>query len=128
MERQPPNPSATAAWSSNPGNFAGLASKPMTIRTAQFEDAARIAHIHVTTWRMAYAGIIPDEFLASLSVEDRIKNWREQLVDGRTVVFVAEKSGQMLGWQRAGSAATPMDRARLRFMQSMFCPITGAAA
>ena len=74
------------------------------VRVARLEDAPAIAKIHVATWRVAYAGIVPEDFLASLSEEERIKSWQEQLADGRTVVLVAEKEGEVVGWAAGGAS------------------------
>jgi hypothetical protein len=41
------------------------------IRQAILEDAEAIAKVHVASWQAAYKGLMPAEFLASLSVERR---------------------------------------------------------
>lgn len=68
------------------------------IRPAKEEDAAGIARIHVETWRAAYAGIMPAEFLASLSVENRIKMWVALLDRNPRNLLVAEDAGEMSGF------------------------------
>jgi ribosomal protein S18 acetylase RimI-like enzyme len=40
----------------------------IAIRRARVGEAAGIASVHVLTWRSAYAGILPDEFLSKLSL------------------------------------------------------------
>ena len=47
------------------------------IREAAVNDATAIAQVQVESWRTTYAGIVPDAFLASLSVETRAEraNW-----------------------------------------------------
>lgn len=74
------------------------------IRKATFEDAAAIARIHVGTWRVAYAGIVPNDCLARLSEEKRTQSWQQQLTDGRTIIWVAEKDGQVIGWVSGGAS------------------------
>ena len=39
----------------------------IAIRRARARDAPGIAAVHVATWRSAYAGLLPDEFLENLS-------------------------------------------------------------
>jgi hypothetical protein len=39
----------------------------ISIRRARARDASGIAAVHVATWRSAYAGLLPDEFLERLS-------------------------------------------------------------
>jgi hypothetical protein len=43
----------------------------MIIRDAELRDARGIAEVHVRSWQTAYAGIVPDEDLAQLSVDER---------------------------------------------------------
>ena len=50
-----------------------------SIRRAQLVDAEAIAAVHVAAWRESYAGLVPAEVLATLSVEDRAKLWRHIL-------------------------------------------------
>jgi ribosomal protein S18 acetylase RimI-like enzyme len=38
----------------------------MTIRTATADDADELTRVHIATWRSAYTGIMPDDFLAAL--------------------------------------------------------------
>jgi ribosomal protein S18 acetylase RimI-like enzyme len=47
----------------------------VTIREATRDDARAIAEIHVAAWRAAYRGLIPDDYLASLSVDQRTAFW-----------------------------------------------------
>ena len=46
------------------------------VRVATIEDAEAIAAIHLRTWQVAYEGIVPAEFLASLSIRERANMWR----------------------------------------------------
>jgi ribosomal protein S18 acetylase RimI-like enzyme len=39
------------------------------VRLATLDDAADIARVHVASWRTTYRGMLPDDFLASLSEE-----------------------------------------------------------
>jgi ribosomal protein S18 acetylase RimI-like enzyme len=50
------------------------------IRSAEATDARAIAAVHVASWRAAYVGLVPDDFLADLSVDDREAMWRDILV------------------------------------------------
>ena len=51
----------------------------MNIRNATKEDAASIAKAHIEAWCSGYKGIMPDEYLKSLSVELRTNEWQEAL-------------------------------------------------
>lgn len=49
------------------------------VRTAQGDDAASIAQVHVASWRAAYAGLLPEAVLAGLSVDRCVDRWRQIL-------------------------------------------------
>ncbi|MEX2144716.1 MAG: GNAT family N-acetyltransferase, partial [Anaerolineales bacterium] len=54
-------------------------------------DAEAIARVHVHSWQTTYKGLVPDLFLADLSVERRTMQWREALAQQQTnYLFVAE--------------------------------------
>ncbi len=81
----------------------------MNIREATCTDAAGIARVHVESWRTTYCGIVPEEFLAQLSYEQRADQWRRELCDGRgaTFLYVAEKdAGEIVGFAAAGRQET----------------------
>ena len=40
----------------------------ISIRRARLSDASGIAAVHVATWRSAYANLLPDDYLANLSI------------------------------------------------------------
>ncbi|MEM7019803.1 MAG: GNAT family N-acetyltransferase [Pseudomonadota bacterium] len=68
------------------------------LRNAITEDAQRIAEIHIRTWQVAYAGIMPGEHLASLSIETRTENWRKMLSQSPNNTLVAEENDTITGW------------------------------
>jgi GNAT superfamily N-acetyltransferase len=76
----------------------------VTIRSATPDDAEAIAAIHVTSWQHAYRGILPDDYLAGLSPDDRLPMWNDILTlpDAPTHVGVAEVEGQVVGFYSIG--------------------------
>ena len=42
----------------------------MIIRQAQIKDAASIAQINITTWKQAYASLLPHSFLKNRNLTD----------------------------------------------------------
>jgi GNAT superfamily N-acetyltransferase len=51
----------------------------MGIRRAKPEDAMAIATVHVRSWKAAYPGLIPQEYLDGLLPEHRVAGWEEVL-------------------------------------------------
>ena len=74
----------------------------MQIERARPEDCRAIAEVHVASWRQAYPGIVPDEYLASLSVPAREAFWQEALAAGRPTVLVARREGAVCGFVALG--------------------------
>ena len=76
----------------------------MNVRPATVEDADAIGRIQVETWRAAYTGLMPDEAIASFDVEARQRMWREWFHEPwpRSVVFVAEHDGEVVGFANIG--------------------------
>ena len=74
----------------------------MQVRRAQPKDAAAIAKVHVAAWQAAYKGLLPDTFLASLSIEERERGWQQTLRYPERAVFVAEQEGETVGFASFG--------------------------
>lgn len=81
----------------------------IAIRRAIFDDAAAIAHVHVSSWRSTYAGIVPDEFLRSLDVDARAARWSENLAAQSSIPFVAEDAAKIVGFACGGKLREPID-------------------
>jgi ribosomal protein S18 acetylase RimI-like enzyme len=81
----------------------------MIIRPARVEDAPGIAKVHIDSWRITYRGMIPDDYLASLSYEERSQSWRRILSNPtRFADFVAEdETGQIIGFISGGPPHKP---------------------
>lgn len=94
----------------------------MIVRAATLADAAEVARIHVDAWRVAYAGIIPDLVLSSLSISEREAGWVRWLdaslvgkpTDGITGpshrLIVAEADRGVVGWAAFGEGRDAASR------------------
>jgi ribosomal protein S18 acetylase RimI-like enzyme len=72
------------------------------IRPATLEDATAIARVHVASWQSTYRGMLPDEFLASLSETGYAERWKRVIGDGSSKVYVAEDGGEVVGFASGG--------------------------
>lgn len=73
--------------------------KTMSIRLAIPEDASAIAEVHIAAWRAAYKGHMPDDFLNSLTLEQKASVWRRALQEpspGTTLVW--EQQQRIIGF------------------------------
>ena len=82
-----------------------------TIRAAAPRDAGAIAALHVASWRWAYRGLLADDVLDALSVDERAAIWTELLADDGIAGLVAERDGALAGFASGGASrdddATP---------------------
>jgi GNAT superfamily N-acetyltransferase len=65
----------------------------MLLRDAEPGDEREVAEVHVRSWKRAYRGLIPDDYLDELSAEDRIAGYRFDASDPAvpsTVLAVVE--------------------------------------
>jgi ribosomal protein S18 acetylase RimI-like enzyme len=72
------------------------------VRPAGAEDAAAIARVHIDTWRTAYRGLLPDDFLAALDQAGYEDRWRRTLTSAAGRVYVAEDGRQIVGFASGG--------------------------
>ena len=84
----------------------------IAIRKARPADAVAIAAVHVAAWRNTYPGILPDNYLAKMSVSRQAVHY-DQAIRSGTGVMVAIASGvdvapsgaaRIIGFTTAGRA------------------------
>jgi hypothetical protein len=85
-----------------------------TIRPAITQDARAIAEIHVAAWRSAYHGIVDDDALARMSVDEREERWTEILAGGESTTVAAERDGAIAGYCAISCRAGTRTPARTR--------------
>ncbi|MFE2495776.1 GNAT family N-acetyltransferase [Streptomyces scopuliridis] len=64
------------------------------------DDCEAVAAVRVRGWRYAYAGLIPQAYLDTMSIEEDAVRRRAYLAEGggRVVNLVAEHAGRVGGW------------------------------
>ena len=67
------------------------------IRKALLEDAYERAACHVSSWRSAYKGIVPDEVLDNLSAEAIAEKFRKELELQESSYYCACYEGKIIG-------------------------------
>ena len=76
----------------------------LRIRNATLSDVKDGARLHVETWQSAYRGLMPNEFLQSLKIEDFEKGWQNAInsIDESRLKIVAEIEDRIVGFIAAG--------------------------
>jgi ribosomal protein S18 acetylase RimI-like enzyme len=72
------------------------------VRPATLDDAEAIARVNVATWRSAYRGLLPDDFLASLNEAHYTERWTRVIGQGTSRVFVVEEQDRIVGFASGG--------------------------
>lgn len=80
------------------------------VRRARRDDAATIGRVHVETWRSAYAGLLPERLLVSMSDVRQSAIWSQAIADGRQArgIFVADdEEAGVVGFGSCGPVRDP---------------------
>ena len=79
----------------------------MEIRHPRTGDAPALAAVHVQSWRDAYEGLLPDDLIASMTVERRQAMWERIIESHASNAWLAEDDGTVRAKQR---------------LKELFCP------
>jgi ribosomal protein S18 acetylase RimI-like enzyme len=74
----------------------------LEIRPITDSDIDAVAVVHVRTWQVCYAGIIPDDYLAALDPAVSAKRRRANLGMPGTATLVAVVDGEIVGFAAFG--------------------------
>lgn len=68
------------------------------IKKAGIEDIGSIAKLYISNWKEVYKGLLPDEFLNHLNIQDRKKKWKTFMEKEKHSIFVAYQENEFLGF------------------------------
>jgi ribosomal protein S18 acetylase RimI-like enzyme len=80
------------------------------IRRAGPDDAAALAHVHDTTWRETYIGLMSEQMLDALTADARTEAWRRILrgeTDYLATTYVADRAGTLAAFGSCGEQRDP---------------------
>lgn len=86
----------------------------VVVRSGRAEDGEALATAHVRAWQEGYRGMMPQDYLDGIDLDERIAQWRRWVADGRFVrtrLVVAELSGVVAGFAIHGPERDPDDDA-----------------
>ncbi|GGE05606.1 hypothetical protein GCM10011571_03360 [Marinithermofilum abyssi] len=79
----------------------------MIIRKATSGDTPGIAKVQVNSWRSTYKGMIPNDFLDSLSYDKQEAKWNAFVKNRKMITFIAEDPlQQIIGFAAGGPERT----------------------
>jgi hypothetical protein len=69
------------------------------IRKAKLEDAASVGKLHADSWRVAYRGVVREEFLRNQNSSERAAQAHARIVAGETMILIARYETDTLVWK-----------------------------
>ena len=78
--------------------------------------------MHVDTWRTTYRGIIADQFLDSLSYEDRQASWEIAITRGG-LIYVVEEENNVIGFVACGKEREVGIPRFIKYMTQINCKL-----
>jgi ribosomal protein S18 acetylase RimI-like enzyme len=79
---------------------------PWTIARPTLDDLAEMGRVHVLVWQEAYAGLMPEDYLAALDPTTGPRRWRERITDpsGSVSWWLARDEDGIVGMVTSGPA------------------------
>ncbi len=76
----------------------------MNIREAKTNDVNELAEVHVKSWQSAYKGLIPDDILENINLEDRAEMWLGAIRDKPSETIVSLDSDKIVAFANFGES------------------------
>ena len=68
------------------------------IRKVKIEDYKELGELHVRSWQEAYIGLLPQELLDNLDLEDKANRWKTIIEQANSNVLVDVVNGKIAGF------------------------------
>ena len=76
------------------------------IETARIQDAEAIAAVHISSWRETYRGLLPNDLLENLQLDQRAELWRQIIASNQlspsSAQYIARSKKQIVGFGSCG--------------------------
>jgi ribosomal protein S18 acetylase RimI-like enzyme len=72
------------------------------VRAARSDDLYGAAVARVTSWRAAFTGLVPQDFLDAMDPEKIAASWADSIAAGRSRLYVAAADGEIVGYAGVG--------------------------
>ncbi len=68
------------------------------LRKAAQTDVQEIAKIHVSSWKSAFDGLMPEGYINGFTVSSRVEEWQRTIKNNTESVVVAESGNKVVGF------------------------------
>ncbi|HBY89731.1 MAG: GNAT family N-acetyltransferase [Ruoffia tabacinasalis] len=73
----------------------------LTVRKARIDDAMTIGKIQVSSWQSTYQGVVSDEVLNNMSLNNSVDRWKS-ILERDALTYVLEKDKEVVGYISGG--------------------------
>jgi GNAT superfamily N-acetyltransferase len=92
----------------------------LTTRAARPDDLLGAAEARVASWRGAFTGLVPQEFLDAMDPASIAASWSESIAAGRSRLYVAVANDQVIGYAGVGPERDPAAPPRTGELYALF--------
>ncbi|WP_405061463.1 GNAT family N-acetyltransferase [Kribbella sp. NBC_01505] len=90
------------------------------MRVAEPGDLLGAAEARVASWRTAFAGLVPQDFLDAMDAQAIAASWAKSIAAGRSRIHVAVVDGQVIGYAGVGPERDPQAPANTGELYALF--------
>jgi ribosomal protein S18 acetylase RimI-like enzyme len=77
------------------------------VRAARAADLLGAAQARIASWRGAFTGLVPQDFLDTMDAEAIASGWRDSIAAGRSRLYIADLDGRVVGYAGVGPERDP---------------------
>ncbi|MGC9458229.1 GNAT family N-acetyltransferase [Vibrio genomosp. F10] len=92
----------------------------VNLRKAVQTDAREIAQIHVNSWKSAFDGLMPADYINGFTVSLRVDEWQKTIRNNTETVVVAERGNKVVGFM--SYFASPEGAEIIELSKLYLCP------
>ena len=92
----------------------------LEVRAARGEDLVGAAEARVASWRGAFAGLVPQDFLDAMDPIAIAASWSESIASGRSRLYVASTGDRIIGYAGVGPERGPSAPPRTGELYALF--------
>ena len=99
----------------------GLTQRPaLEVRAARSGDLYGAAVARIASWRAAFTGLVPQDFLDSMDPAAIATSWADSLAAGRSRLYVADEGADIVGYAGVGPERDPKADSTIGELYALF--------
>ncbi|MGF1694464.1 GNAT family N-acetyltransferase [Vibrio lamellibrachiae] len=92
----------------------------INLRAAVQTDVQEIAQIHVSSWKSAFEGLMPKDYINGFTVSSRVEEWQRTIKNNTESVVVAVRGSKVVGFM--SYSVHPENAESIELSKLYLCP------